>query len=160
MTPVDPAERWWSEHEVPPGPAAPRGAYLPVVVQGEFAYVSGQLPFREGKLSAEGLVDEEVSVSVAQAAARQCALNALAALRAEVVSLSRVRQVLRVGVYVASSPRFTSQPQVANGASELLQEVLGERGRHSRVALGANRLPLNTPVEVELVAALTSLPGP
>ena len=160
MTPTDPAERWWSEHEVPSKPAAPRGAYVPVVVQGDLAYVSGQLPFREGKLSAEGLVDEEVGLPQAQAAARQCALNALAALRAEIGSLARVRQVLRVGVYVASSPRFTSQPLVANGASELFQEVLGERGRHSRVALGASRLPLNSPVEVEVLAALGPLPAP
>ncbi len=160
MATIDPAERWWSEHEVPPGPAAPRGAYLPVVVQGEFAYVSGQLPLREGKLLVEGLVDEEVGMPEAQAAARQCALNALAALRAEIGSLSRVRHLLRVGVYVASSPRFTAQPRVANGASELFQEVLGERGQHSRVALGAGRLPLNTPVEVELVAAVTARPAP
>lgn len=160
MSETDPAEQWWSQHEVPPGPAAPRGAYLPVVVFGELAYVSGQLPLRDGRLTAEGLVDEEVALPEAQAAARQCALNALAALRAELGALSRVHRILRVGVYVASSPRFVSQPQVANGASELLQEVFGERGRHSRVALGTGRLPLNTPVEVELLAAVTPRPVP
>ena len=139
--------------ELPP-PPAPKGAYVPVVLHHHEAWVSGMLPLREGALLARGLVGGDVSVERGKEAARWAALNGLAALRQALGSLDRVERVLRVGVFVASAPGFTAQPEVANGASELLVEVFGEAGRHARTAIGAARLPLDTPVEVEMVVAL------
>jgi enamine deaminase RidA (YjgF/YER057c/UK114 family) len=154
----DPADLWWSTHPVPPGPSPPKGSYLPVVVSGSLAIVSGQLPLEGGKLVAEGLVDREVPEDLARRAARAAALNGLAALRSALGGFAPVVRVLRVGVYVASSEGFSRQPAVANGASDLLAEVLGERGGHARVAVGTARLPMNSPVEVELWVAVKSGP--
>jgi enamine deaminase RidA (YjgF/YER057c/UK114 family) len=137
-----------------PPPPAPRGWYLPAVVHGGYAWVSGMLPLRDDKLVAEGLVDADVKVPVAKQAARLAMMNSLSSLNAALGGLDRVERVVRVAVYVASSEGFTSQPDVANGASELLTNVFGEEGRHARVAMGAARLPLNSPVEVGLQVAL------
>lgn len=137
-----------------PPPPAPKGSYVPVVVHGGTAWVSGMLPMREGKLVAAGPVGSQVRVEVAKEAARWAALNGLAALRAAIGNLDRVERIVRVGVFVASAPDFTGQPEVANGASDLLVEVFGEAGRHARAAVGAPRLPLDTSVEVEMVVAL------
>jgi enamine deaminase RidA (YjgF/YER057c/UK114 family) len=101
-----------------------------------------------------GHLGADVDVDAGQEAARRCALQALAALRAELGSLSRVRRIVRVGVFVASTPGFTDQPKVANGASDLLVEVFGEQGRHARAAVGVAELPLGVPVEVELLAEI------
>ncbi|MDE1820558.1 MAG: RidA family protein [Euryarchaeota archaeon] len=139
--------------ELPP-PPAPKGAYAPVVVHGGEAWVSGMLPLRDGQLLAKGLVGSDVTVERAKEAARLAALNSLSALRSVLGNLDRVERILRVGVFVASAPQFTAQPEVANGASELLVEVFGESGRHARAAIGAARLPLDTPVEVEMVVAV------
>lgn len=135
---------------VPPV-AAPVAAYIPAVRSGAHVFTSGQLPMRDGQLMAAGKVGGEVSQEEAVACARQCALNALAAVRSVIGELSAVTRVVKVVVYVASTSDFTAQPQVANGVSELLGDVFGESGRHARSAVGVPVLPLDAPVEVELV---------
>ena len=134
-----------------PPVAAPGGAYVPAVRAGQFVYTAGQLPTVDGKLSAVGKVGSQVSVLDAAALARVCALNALAAA-ASVAGLDAIRRIVKVTGFVASAPGFNSQPQVVNGASELLLEVFGEAGRHARSAVGVAELPLDAPVEVELIA--------
>jgi enamine deaminase RidA (YjgF/YER057c/UK114 family) len=134
-----------------PEVAAPVAAYVPAVRSGNHVFTSGQLPMREGKLMATGKVGGEVTQDEAVECARQCALNALAAIRAEVGELSAVKRVVKVVAFVASTPDFTAQPLVANGVSELLGEVFGDIGRHARSAVGVPVLPLDAPVEVELV---------
>jgi len=115
-------------------------------------YVSGQLPVTDGKLPATGKVGAEVSAEDAAGMARTCALNAIAAAAAAAGGLDGIRRIVKVTGFVASAPGFNGQPQVINGASELLIEVFGEDGRHARSAVGVAELPLNTPVEVELIA--------
>jgi enamine deaminase RidA (YjgF/YER057c/UK114 family) len=139
--------------ELPP-PAAPIASYVPVVVSGNLAFVAGQGAIEDGKALSPGHVGGEVTVEEAQACARRSALGALSILKAELGSLDRVRRIVNVTVYVASAPGFTGQPQVANGASDLLVEVLGEAGRHSRAAVGVSELPLSIPVEVVVVAEI------
>lgn len=134
-----------------PEVATPVAAYVPTVRTGPYVYTSGQVPLVAGKLPATGKVGAEVDPDLAKELARTCALNALAAVKAEVGELSAVRRVVKVVGYVASAPDFTGQPQVVNGASELLGEVFGEAGRHARSAVGVAVLPLDSPVEVELV---------
>ncbi|MBS0191732.1 MAG: RidA family protein [Phycisphaerales bacterium] len=134
-----------------PPAVPPVAAYIPVRITRGTAFVAGQIPMREGKLIASGAVPAAVSVPQAVECARQCAINALAALKAELGELSRIRQIVRVGVFVACSPDFTDHPQVANGASEFLQQVFGDAGKHARAAVGAPSLPRGAPVEVELV---------
>jgi enamine deaminase RidA (YjgF/YER057c/UK114 family) len=134
-----------------PEVARPVAAYIPAVRSGNQVFTSGQLPMREGRLMATGKVGGEVSVEEAVECARQCALNALAAVRAEVGELSAVKRIVKVVAFVASTPDFTGQPGVANGASELFGEVFGEAGRHARSAVGVPVLPLDAPVEVELL---------
>jgi enamine deaminase RidA (YjgF/YER057c/UK114 family) len=126
-------------------------AYIPAVRSGHHVFTSGQLPMRDGQLMLTGKVGGEVSQDEAVECARQCALNALAAIRAEVGELSLIVRIVKVVVFVASTPDFTAQPQVANGVSELLGEVFGDAGRHARSAVGVGVLPLDAPVEVELV---------
>lgn len=135
-----------------PDAPKPVAAYVPAVRTGNLVVVSGQLPFVNGKLDKTGCVGKQVTVEEAQQYARLCALNALAVLKAEVGDLSRVKRIVRVGVFVASVDGFTGQPQVANGASEFLVEIFGDAGRHARAAVGVNALPLGAPVEVELMA--------
>ncbi len=135
-----------------PEVAAPVAAYVPTVRSGNQVFVSGQLPWRDGRLLATGKVGDGVDESQAAACARECALNAVAALKAEVGDLSKVRRIVKLVVFVASTPDFTGQPAVANGASELFGEVFADAGRHARSAVGVSVLPLDTPVEVELVA--------
>ena len=134
-----------------PGVAAPVAAYIPAIRSGNHVYTSGQLPMRDGQLMASGKVGGEVSQEEAVECARQCALNALAAIKAEVGELAAVKQIVKVVVFVASTPDFTNQPLVANGVSELLGEVFGDAGRHARSAVGVSALPLDAPVEVELL---------
>lgn len=135
-------------------PAAPKpvAAYVPAVRAGSLIYVSGQLPYASGALLATGPVPSKVSIEEAQRAARQCALNALAVVADQLGGdLSKVRRVVRLGVFVQSDDRFDGQPKVANGASEFMQEVFGEAGRHARAAVGTNALPLDASVEVEVI---------
>jgi enamine deaminase RidA (YjgF/YER057c/UK114 family) len=134
-----------------PAVATPVAAYIPAVRSGGHVFTSGQLPMRDGQLMLTGKVGGEVSQDEAVECARQCALNALAAIRAEVGELSLIVRIVKVVVFVASTPDFTAQPQVANGVSELLGEVFGDAGRHARSAVGVGVLPLDAPVEVELV---------
>jgi enamine deaminase RidA (YjgF/YER057c/UK114 family) len=134
-----------------PEVAAPVAAYVPATRSGSYVYTSGQLPMRDGQLMRTGKVGGEVSPEDAVECAQQCGLNALAAIRAEVGELSAVKRVVKVVAFVASTPDFTGQPQVANGVSELLGEVLGDAGRHARSAVGVAVLPLDAPVEVELL---------
>lgn len=134
-----------------PEVAAPLASYVPAVRSGAHVFTAGQLPLSSGELVATGKVGGEVSAEEAQAAARQCALNALAAVKSVVGTLDAVRQVVKVTVFVASTPDFTGQPVVANGASELLGDVFGDAGRHARSAVGVPVLPIDAPVEVELV---------
>jgi enamine deaminase RidA (YjgF/YER057c/UK114 family) len=141
--------------ELPEGPQ-PVASYIPVRVAGGMAYVSGQVPISEGKLLWTGKLGAELDVEAGIAAAHRCALQALAALRAELGSLDRVAGVVRVGVFVASAPGFTDQSHVGNGASDLLVQVFGEAGRHARAAVGMSELPLGAPVEVELLVELVS----
>lgn len=129
----------------------PVAAYIPALRSGSLVFTSGQLPMRDGQLMLTGKVGGEVSQEEAVECARQCALNALAAVRGEVGELSGVKRIVKVVVFVASTPDFTGQPLVANGVSELLGEVFGEAGRHTRSAVGVSVLPLDAPVEVELV---------
>ncbi len=135
---------------LPPVPA-PVAAYVPVVRSGPMIYTSGQLPFADGVLLATGRVGDGVDVETAVACARQCALNALAAVASMAGGLEQVRIVKVVG-FVASAPDFTGQPQVVNGASELIGDLLGDNGVHARSAVGVAVLPLGAPVEVEVVA--------
>ncbi|KQM82806.1 RidA family protein [Agromyces sp. Leaf222] len=137
-----------------PDVAPPVAAYIPAVATGPYVHTSGQLPFTAGALPATGKVGDGhglVPADDAKAYARTCMLNALAAVRAEIGSLDRITRIVKVVGFVASDPAFTGQPGVINGASELLGEVFGETGRHARSAVGVAVLPLDSPVEVELL---------
>jgi enamine deaminase RidA (YjgF/YER057c/UK114 family) len=141
-------------------PAIPRpaGSYVPAARAGSLLFTAGQLPFKEGALAYVGKVGREVSVEEAQQAARLCAINALAAVEAE-AGLENVRRVVKVTGYVSSAADFNNQPMVLNGASELLGEVFGEKGIHARSAVGVAELPLNAPVEIELVVEMATSQG-
>lgn len=134
-----------------PEVARPVAAYVPAVRSGNQVFTSGQLPMREGQLIQTGKVGGEVTLEEATECARQCALNALAAIRAEIGELSAIKRIVKVVAFVASTPDFTGQPQVANGVSELLGDVFGDAGVHARSAVGVPVLPLDAPVEVELL---------
>lgn len=135
-----------------PPVAAPLAAYVPAVRSGQHVYTAGQLPLVDGKLLMTGRVGAQVSVEDAAALARTCALNALAAVASVAGGLSAVTQIVKIVGFVASDPSFTGQPLVLNGASELMLEVFGDSGRHARSAVGVAVLPLDAPVEVELIA--------
>jgi len=138
-----------------PDVAKPVAAYVPAVRTGNHIYSSGQLPMKSGELMHAGKVGGEVSVEDATACAQQCALNGLAAVRSVIGDLSRVVRVVKLVVFVASTPDFTGQPGVANGASELLGSVFGDAGQHARSAVGVPVLPLDSPVEVEMIVEVT-----
>ena len=147
-----PAERLAALGLTLPPVAAPVAAYVPAIRTGRYVYTSGQLPTVDGKLPAVGKVGDEVSAQDAAGMARTCALNALAAAASAAGGLEAIRRIVKVTGFVASAPGFGGQAQVINGASELLIEVFGEDGKHSRSAIGVAELPLNAPVEVELIA--------
>jgi enamine deaminase RidA (YjgF/YER057c/UK114 family) len=149
---VSPAERLAGLGLTLPPVAAPVAAYVPAVRTGRYVYVSGQVPVVDGKLPATGKVGGQVSVADAAGLARTCVLNALAAAAAVAGGLNEITRIVKVTGFVASAPGFNGQPQVVNGASELLIEVFGEAGRHARSAVGVAELPLDAPVEVELIA--------
>lgn len=131
--------------------AAPVGAYSPAAISGNLVFTSGQLPFVDGVLPATGKVGAEVSAADAAGYARTCVLNALAAAQSVIGSLDRVTRVVKVTGFVASAPDFTGQPAVLNGASTVLGDIFGEAGTHARSAVGVAVLPLDAPVEVELI---------
>jgi enamine deaminase RidA (YjgF/YER057c/UK114 family) len=132
----------------------PLAAYVPAVRTGDYVYTSGQLPLVDGKLAVTGKVGAEVSADEAKEQARICGLNALAALKSVVGDLSKIARIVKVVGFVASAPDFTGQPQVVNGVSEFLGEVFGDAGKHARSAVGVAVLPLDAPVEVEIIAQL------
>lgn len=134
-----------------PAVAKPVAAYVPAVVTGNLVFTAGQLPFADGALLATGKVGDAVTPEEAAQLARRCALNALAAAAEAIGSLDRVTRVVKAVVFVNSAPGFTGQPGVANGGSELLGEVFGDAGRHARSAVGVSELPLDSPVELELI---------
>lgn len=134
-----------------PDVAAPVAAYVPAVRTGQYICTSGQLPVQNGQSLHIGKVGGQVSLEQAQSAARQCTLNALAAVRSITGDLSAIKRIVKVTGFVASAPDFTAQPQVVNGASEFLGEVFGDVGVHARSAVGVAVLPLDVPVEVEMI---------
>ena len=134
-----------------PEVAKPVAVYVPAVRSGNHVFTSGQLPMRSGELITTGKVGGEVTQEEAVECARQCALNAIAAVKAELGDLALVKRVVKVVCFVASTPDFTGQPQVANGVSELLGTVFGDAGVHARSAVGVPVLPLDAPVEVEII---------
>ena len=145
-------------HELPPL-APPAGSYVPATRPGTRLFPAAQVPLQGGELARTGKVGDAVTLDEAQEAARLCALNALAAAAAEAGGLNNISRIVKVTGFVASAPGFNAQPQVLNGASDLLGEVFGESGLHARSAVGVAELPLDAPVEVELVVELAELPA-
>jgi len=139
-----------------PTVSGPFGAYVPAKRIGDLIFVAGQLPMKDGKLTAVGQVPSRCSMDQAKAAARQCVINALAAVKAIEGSIDHLTGVARVGAFVSSDTGFVEQPKVANGASELLLELFGESGKHVRAAVGVNTLPLDASVEVEFVFTISN----
>jgi enamine deaminase RidA (YjgF/YER057c/UK114 family) len=142
-----------------PDVPAPLASYVPAVRSGAWVFTSGQLPFVEGRLPTVGKVGADVTVEAAVDCARVATLNALAAIGAELGSVDEIARVVKVVVFVASGPTFTGQPQVGNGASQLLGEVFGDAGKHARSAVGVTSLPLDSPVEVELIVEVVAKPS-
>ena len=140
--------------ELPPV-VRPVASYVPTIRTGSLVYTAGQVPLKDGELLASGKVGAEVSPEQAAELAKVCALNVIAALKAEVGELSRVVRIVKVVGFVASAPDFYGQPQVINGASDLFGAVFGDAGAHARSAVGVAVLPLNSPVEVEAIAEVT-----
>ncbi|MDA2806837.1 RidA family protein [Nocardiopsis suaedae] len=135
-----------------PEVVAPLASYVPAVRSGGHVYISGQVPMVDGAPAGTGKVGAEVTLERAAELARICALNAIAALKSEVGELSSVRRIVKITGFVASDPSFTGHPKVVNGASDLIGEVFGEAGVHARSAVGVAALPLDVPVEVEMIA--------
>ncbi|MFY8027082.1 MAG: RidA family protein [Aquiluna sp.] len=134
-----------------PQVATPAGAYVPAVMSGNLVFTAGQIPLVEGKLAATGKVGKDLSAEQAREIARICALNAVAAVKSVLGDLDRVKKIVKVVGFVASAPDFSQQPAVVNGASELLEQIFGDKGIHARSAVGVAVLPLDAPVEVELI---------
>jgi enamine deaminase RidA (YjgF/YER057c/UK114 family) len=149
-----PSERLQALGLALPDVVPPLAAYIPAVRSGSLVFSAGQLPFADGVLLAKGKVGTEVSPEVAADCARQAALNAVAAMSAEVGDVDAIERIVKVTVFVAGPSDFTGQPAVANGASDLLGTIFGDAGRHARSAVGVASLPLDAPVEVEVVAAV------
>ena len=139
-----------------PVPPKPAGSYIPVVISGNLAFVSGQIPMQDGKVAFTGKVPTEKTVEDAQSAARICAINILAQLRANLGSLDRITKIIRVSGFVNSASDFTEHPKIINAASDLFFEIFGEKGKHSRIAVGVSSLPLNSTVEIDMIAEFTS----
>ncbi|WP_432201715.1 RidA family protein [Erythrobacter sp. W53] len=136
-----------------PEAASPVASYLPVVVQGNVAYVSGQLPFINGDL-VSGRLGEDVGLERGIDAAKACGLMILSQIKTAGISLDRIERIVKLGAFVNSTPNFTDQPKVANGASDLMFNIFGEKGRHARAAVGVPSLPLGAAVEVDAIIAL------
>jgi enamine deaminase RidA (YjgF/YER057c/UK114 family) len=137
-----------------PQAAAPAANYVPYMRSGDLLFTAGQLPLKDGKLAAAGLLGRDLDTAAGREAARLCAVNVLAQAKAALGDLDLVRRLVKITVFVASTPDFTEQHLVANGASDFLVEVLGEAGKHARAAVGTASLPLNAPVEVEAIVEL------
>jgi enamine deaminase RidA (YjgF/YER057c/UK114 family) len=153
---MTPEERLAAAGFAVPSVSVPVASYVPAVRTGRYVFTSGQLPLREGQLLRTGKVGAEVTVDEARTCAKQSALNALAAVTMEVGNLSAVTRVVKVVVFVASTPGFTGHPQVANAASDVFTAAFGDAGQHARSAVGVAALPLDAPVELELVVELAA----
>jgi len=151
-----PSERLQALQLTLPTVAKPVGAYVPALRHGSLLFLSGQIPLRDGQVAWTGRVGgaDGRTLAEAQAAARQCALNAVAAAAEAAGGIDRLARIVKLVVYVASNPGFTDQHKVANGASELLAEIFGDAGRHARAAVGVAELPLNASVEVDVTFAV------
>jgi enamine deaminase RidA (YjgF/YER057c/UK114 family) len=134
-----------------PAAAAPAANYVPYATTGNLLFTAGQLPFKEGKLVATGLVGRDLDVAAGKEAAKYCAVNILAQAKAALGDLEKIRRIVKITVFVASTPDFLEQHLVANGASDLLVTALGDKGKHARSAVGMASLPLNAPVEIEAI---------
>ena len=139
-----------------PTPPSPAGSYIPVVTTGNLAFVSGQIPMKEGKVIFEGKVPEQQSLESARDAAKICIINGLAQLNANLGSLDKITKFVRISGFVNSNPEFTEQPKVVNAASDLLVEVFGDMAKHSRIAVGVASLPLNSTVEIDMVVEFST----
>ncbi len=139
--------------QLPPTPK-PVASYVPAIQTGHYVHTSGQLPIVNGKMVATGIVGKDVTLEQGQEAAQACVLNALAAIRSVIVDLEEISQIVKMTVFIASAPDFSQQPEVANGASHLLEKVFGDKGSHARSAVGCSSLPRNAPVEVELTVEI------
>ena len=139
-----------------PTPPSPAGSYIPVVTTGNLAFVSGQIPMKEGKVIFEGKVPENQSVDSAREAAKICIINGLAQLKINLGSLDKITKFVRISGFVNSSPDFAEQPKVINAASDLLVEVFGDMAKHSRIAVGGANLPLNSTVEIDMIVEFSN----
>ncbi len=137
-------------YDLPTAPK-PLAAYIPAQQSGNMIFTSGQLPFKEGKLFAEGKVGNEVTEEKAVECAKISAINCLGTIKSLIGDLDKIEQIVKLVVFVNSAAGFTAQPKVANGASEFLVEVFGDKGKHARSAVGVNQLPMNAPVEIEMI---------
>ena len=140
--------------ELPMAPK-PVANYVPVVRAGDLLFLSGVLPSRDGQLILTGKLGQGITIEQGMEAAKVAALNALAIVRSEVGSLDKVKRIVKMVGHIASAPGFTDQPQVLNGASDLLLQIFGETGKHARVAVGAAELPRQAPVEIELIVQVS-----
>jgi enamine deaminase RidA (YjgF/YER057c/UK114 family) len=139
-----------------PTPPSPAGSYIPVVTTGNLAFVSGQIPMKEGKVIFEGKVPEQQSLESARDAAKICIINGLAQLKANLGSLDKITKFVRISGFVNSNPEFTEQPKVINAASDLLVEIFGDMAKHSRIAVGVASLPLKSTVEIDMVVEFST----
>ena len=134
-----------------PTPPKPAGSYIPVVRTGNLIFVSGQIPVKDGQVQFKGQVPTSISVEEAQKAAKLCITNALAQLKSELGTLDKISKIIRVSGFVNSSSEFYEHPKIINAASDLLFEIFGEKGKHTRIAVGVSSLPLNSAVEIDLI---------
>ncbi|MCZ7603675.1 MAG: RidA family protein [Melioribacteraceae bacterium] len=139
--------------EIPEAPM-PLASYIPSTIVGNLVYTAGQVPLINGKLKNAGLVGRDISMADAQEAAKTCAINCLGAVKKAIGDLNKIKRIVKLTVFVASEDGFVDQPKVANGASDLLVEIFGENGKHVRSAVGVTALPLNAPVEIEMIVEL------
>jgi len=137
-----------------PSPPAPAGSYVPVVISGNLAFVAGQIPLEAGQVKFRGKVGKDLPIETGQEAARLCTVNALAQLKSALGSLDRIKRVVKVTGFVNCEPSFADQPKVINGASDLLVQVFGEKGKHARAAVGVSSLPMQSAVEVEFIVEI------
>ncbi|MDC0200101.1 RidA family protein [Candidatus Nitrosopelagicus sp.] len=139
-----------------PTPPNPAGSYIPVVITGNLAFVSGQIPMKDGKVIFEGKVPEKQSLDSARDAAKICILNGLAQLKLNLGSLDKITKFVRISGFVNSNPDFIEQPKIINAASDLLVEIFGDMAKHSRIAVGVASLPLNSTVEIDMIVEISN----
>ena len=138
-----------------PIPPKPAGSYIPVVRTGNLIFVSGQIPIKDGVVQFQGKVPTSISIEDAQKAARLCIINVLAQIKSEIGTLDKISKIVKVSGFVNSSPEFTEQPKIINAASDLLFEIFGQGGKHTRIAVGVASLPLNSSVEIDVIVEIT-----